>query len=103
MMHLCNPEDTQPCGAWCVGTTHVDLAYCTAELLEALPSVVSFRQWHAAKHATAYATPPCTIIALQPVLEAPSAHERYAHAGTDGRARRAFRVTYQVVTPGEAR
>ena len=102
-MHNCNPQDTHPCNSWCRGHVHVDVAYCDRELLAelGLDPHVTFRNIHAQIHADVYRTPPCAILAMVLVTEAPEMHERYPQYGWVG-ATVAYRVTYQAHTAPES-
>ena len=95
-MHNCNPQDTHPCNSWCRGHVHVDVAYCDRDLLAelGLEPLATFQRTHAQIHADVYRTPPCAILAMVLVTEAPAMHERYPQYGRVG-ATVAYRVTYQ--------
>jgi hypothetical protein len=98
-MHLCNPADHYPCNAWCHGDIHVDVEYCDMVCLAnfGLEPISEFLMTHALLHKGAYKTPPCTIVAMEPALEAGPAEERYAvPMFWNERETRAYRVIYQV-------
>ena len=78
-MHQCNPSDMQGCNSYCDGPLHVDLAYSTPEMAQASLDAVQamFERVHRWRHKYEWHTPPCVIVGLRRIAEAPDVDTRY--------------------------